>query len=94
MRTAAIAQHQRALLATGGFFSEAITRIEICHDFTHCPHTSGVFIEVENDHGVWGVIVCVNCGQLQGGPECPHESSTWNEDGSLLTCDNCGIDGT
>jgi hypothetical protein len=25
---------------------------------------------------------------------CEHENNTWNKDGTVLTCDLCGIDGT
>lgn len=62
-------------------------------DLSNCQHTASSFFEVENEHGVWGVLVCNNCG-TQVHRECPHVSNSWNEEGSVLTCDNCGIDGT
>lgn len=58
-----------------------------------CSHTSRSFIEVENEHGVWGVEICSNCGQ-QVARECPHVESVWNADGTALICTNCGNDGT
>lgn len=58
-----------------------------------CTHTTGTMVEVENDHGVWGVIVCNGCG-AQTARECPHEKCTWHADDTVLVCDNCGYDGT
>jgi hypothetical protein len=49
--------------------------------------------DVENPHGAWDVEICVNCGS-QVSKHCAHEINTWNEEGTVLTCDNCGIDGT
>jgi len=69
-------------------------RRQTCIDFSDCQHTSGMMFEVENEHGVWGVILCTDCGGVQMGPECPHVKCTWHEDGKVLICDNCGIDGT
>ena len=62
--------------------------------FSDCTHVQRQLVEVENEHGVWGLEICVNCGQPVLGPQCPHVHSTWNEEGTVLTCDNCGIDGT
>jgi DNA-directed RNA polymerase subunit RPC12/RpoP len=62
--------------------------------FNDCPHTVCTFIEVENAHGIWGMSICINCGKQVEGPECPHTSNSWDEAGSLLTCDNCGMDVT
>lgn len=62
-------------------------------DLSKCPHTVCSFFEVENDHGIWGMEICNNCG-TQVRKECPHVSNTWNPEGTVLTCDNCGIDGT
>lgn len=59
----------------------------------NCPHTTCSVFEVENEHGIWGVEICTNCGTLVQ-RECPHVSNSWNEEGTVLTCDNCGIDGT
>jgi DNA-directed RNA polymerase subunit RPC12/RpoP len=50
-------------------------------------------MEVENDYGAWEVEVCVNCGE-QVHKHCPHHHNSWNEDETVLTCDNCGADGT
>lgn len=58
-----------------------------------CKHTTGTIFEVENEHGVWGVEICNDCG-IQVTRECPHISNTWHADGALLICDNCGVDGT
>lgn len=62
-------------------------------DLSYCQHTTSSMFEVENEHGVWGVLICNNCGTLVQ-RECPHVSNSWNEEGTVLTCDNCGIDGT
>lgn len=62
-------------------------------DLSHCQHTVCSFFEVENEHGIWGMEICNNCG-TQVRRECPHVSNTWNPEGTVLTCDNCGIDGT
>lgn len=61
-----------------------------------CKHSCGTLFEVHNAHGTWGIIICAedDCGGIQSGPQCPHVSNTWNADGTALTCDNCGIDGT
>jgi hypothetical protein len=62
-------------------------------DFSDCPHTLQRMVEVENDHGVWGMMICTNCG-TQVAMECPHVHCTWYEGGKVLVCSNCGIDGT
>lgn len=59
-----------------------------------CPHTQRQLVEVENEHGRWGMEICVNCGVVAAGPECPHVSLTWHADDTALICDNCGHDGT
>lgn len=60
---------------------------------SRCSHTQRAMFEVENDHGIWGVEICVECG-TQVAKECPHVQSEWNEAGTALICTNCGIDGT
>lgn len=62
-------------------------------DLSGCAHTSERLIEVENEHGVWGMMICVDCG-AQTAKECPHVHLTWHEEGNVLICDNCGADGT
>ncbi len=69
-------------------------RRKTVRDTSNCSHTTGTMFEVENDHGVWGIIICIDCGGIQMGPECPHVHCTWHEDGQVLICDNCGVDGT
>lgn len=59
----------------------------------NCPHTSRAFIEVENEHGIWGVEICNECAAMVA-RECPHVESIWNADGTALICTNCGNDGT
>jgi hypothetical protein len=59
-----------------------------------CPHTQRSLVEVENDFGVWGLEICVDCGVVALGPQCPHVSLTWYADGTALICNNCGHDGT
>lgn len=58
-----------------------------------CNHTVCSIFEVENEHGVWGVEICNNCG-AQTAKECPHVQLEWREDGTALICTNCGHDGT
>lgn len=58
-----------------------------------CPHITSSMFEVANKHGVWGVLICDDCGK-QSGRECAHARSSWHLDGTVLICDNCGIDGT
>lgn len=62
--------------------------------FIGCKHTVATFVEVENDHGVWGMEVCIECGRVSEGPQCPHVHCTWHFEGRLLICDNCGTDCT
>lgn len=59
-----------------------------------CQHTHRNMFEVENAHGIWGVEICVDCGQLVNGPECPHVHCSWHLEGAILVCDNCGTDCT
>lgn len=68
-------------------------REQTMFDFSECPHTQEHLIEVDGPHGVWGMMVCVNCG-TQTQKECPHVHCEWYEDGKVLVCSNCGIDGT
>lgn len=82
------------LRRNGGYFSDRVRRTNTRHDLSDCPHTTSVIVEVENDHGAWEVAICVNCGVQQGPPRCAHVSCSWDADRTLLTCDNCGIDGT
>lgn len=86
-REAKLANHLRTRL--GAFAWRANT----VRDFSDCPHTYTAFVEVMNNHGVWVIGICKNCGVSEP-PQCQHVSNSWNADGSLLTCDNCGIDGT
>lgn len=62
-------------------------------DQEDCKHTTSTMFEVSNQYGVWGVLICDECGR-QSGRECPHVRSTWHLDGTILICDNCGVDGT
>lgn len=85
--------HVHALAEEGQTFTSDWRQFTV-RSTADCPHTSGTMIEVENEHGVWGVIICNDCGRLQSGPECPHVLCTWHEEGKVLICDNCGVDGT
>jgi len=38
------------------------------------------------------MLICEKCHYIK--TYCNHDSSTWNEDGTHLACDFCGIDGT
>lgn len=38
------------------------------------------------------VEMCLTCGYVEA--RCAHEHSSWNENGTQLTCDLCGTDGT
>jgi hypothetical protein len=64
-----------------------------CFSAEQCSHTQRFLIEVPTKHGVWGMEICASCGE-QVGKECPHVHLTWHNDGQLLICDNCGVDGT
>lgn len=58
-----------------------------------CEHVHRTLIEVATAHGVWGMEICASCGE-QVAKECPHIRLTWHDDGQVLICDNCGVDGT
>jgi hypothetical protein len=57
-------------------------------------------------HGDWGMdmhLVTVGKNSIYIGAcdvchhvvaQCNHDKNSWNEDGTTLTCDFCGIDGT
>jgi hypothetical protein len=68
-------------------------RLDTLYDLSRCPHTTQAIVNIKNDHGSWDVVICVDCG-VSTERHCPHELNSWNEDGTILTCDNCGIDGT
>lgn len=63
------------------------------YDLSACPHTEMQMVRVENVYGAWLVEVCVNCGSFVS-RHCECTRSSWNPEGSVLTCDNCGKDGT
>jgi len=42
--------------------------------------------------GVVVLLVCNTCHFIEA--YCNHSKCTWNTDGTILTCDFCGIDGT
>lgn len=87
------AQRIRALEAARCLPHNSVWRSWTLHDLSRCQHTAMVQLSVENAHGAWEVEVCVNCGE-QVSKHCAHVHSTWNDEGTVLTCDNCGIDGT
>lgn len=63
------------------------------HLIARCQHVTRTFIEVEGQHGKWGVEICDDCG-VQVARECPHATMIWCADGTALICTNCGHDGT
>lgn len=42
--------------------------------------------------GTLTILVCVKCAYIEA--ICDHVHNSWNEDGTQLTCDFCGADGT
>lgn len=72
----------------------ALDRMRTAPTFASCAHTQRQLVEVETAHGVWGSELCVDCGRQVAGPECPHAKCSWQLDGKLLICDNCGTDCT
>lgn len=38
------------------------------------------------------LLICETCHRIEA--HCQHVKNSWNADGSKLTCDFCGIDGT
>lgn len=62
--------------------------------FIGCKHVQRTLVEVENEHGIWGSEICVECGRQVEGPQCPHVHNSWHLDGKILVCDNCGTDVT
>lgn len=63
------------------------------YDLSECPHTTQTMVEVENAHGIWGVMICNDCGQ-QVARECAHVRCDWHVGGKVLRCGNCGVDAT
>lgn len=72
--------------------SEAWRR-ETLFKFDHCTHTAETLVEIENEHGKWGMAICTRCAHVNV-VECPHVKMEWHLDGQVLICANCGIDGT
>lgn len=68
-------------------------RRETLFNFKGCTHTVETIVEIENEHGKWGMAICVRCANVNL-IECPHVDMEWHLDGQLLICRNCGIDGT
>lgn len=68
-------------------------RDDILYSVDDCHHTTQTMVEVENARGVWGVMICNDCGK-QVARECPHVRCDWLFDGELLRCGNCGCDAT
>lgn len=68
---------------------------EILHRLhvTENGHASFLFKHVATEgFGVLEVEICEECHFIYAA--CTHQKNTWSEDGSTLTCDFCGIDGT
>lgn len=59
-----------------------------CFDLSDCKHNKNVV----DYAGKWEVALCSDCGSFIH-KVCTHEM-IWNEDGTLLRCNICGIDGT
>lgn len=57
----------------------------------HLDHGS-FGLELVADVGDYQVWCCDVCHLLVA--ECMHPSATWGEEGTTLTCDFCGLDGT
>lgn len=59
-------------------------------DLGDCDHRRSSGVEVAG----WALDVCVRCGAVVGKVECLHPATQWNEDGTMLRCATCGVDGT
>lgn len=55
-------------------------------------HWSASIVYVESTLGVIQVEQCSECPLMF--VRCDHKHNTWNEEGTVLTCDLCGVDGT
>lgn len=62
-------------------------------DFSKCRHVEERIVEIENEHGKWGMAICIRCAHVNT-VECPHVKNEWRLDGKILVCENCGADGT
>lgn len=49
-------------------------------------------IYLTTDQGSMTLLVCGECRLIEA--YCNHDKNSWNEDGTKLLCDLCGIDGT
>lgn len=47
---------------------------------------------LESTLGVLCVLACDQCPYLEA--HCEHKENSWNADGTQLTCNLCGADGT
>lgn len=54
-------------------------------------YTSNVFY-MENAQGRVMVEACVKCDHAR--VSCLHQNMNWDPEGTVLTCDLCGVDGT
>lgn len=63
----------------------------------HIIEAEGYFVSnvhyLDNDKGSVQVEFCSECGYVVS-CICEHEMNTWNEEGTKLTCNLCGADGT
>lgn len=75
-------EHEEHSLRDGGF-TQQTTRV-----FVERPDPEGVLVVV----GWVQVSVCTTCLLVEA--QCEHTKSSWNEEGTKLTCNLCGIDGT
>lgn len=46
----------------------------------------------ENRYGSVMLEICEECHYMTAA--CEHEENSWNGDGTILTCDLCGVNGT
>lgn len=64
-----------------------------CFKDPPCRHVERHLVELATPYGIWAHEICAECGEHLR-RECPHVRLTWQNDGTALICDNCGVDGT
>lgn len=67
---------------------EPSKRLHDNHDYTWFN-----VVTVSNDNGSVELEICDFCGYIAR-TTCDHIKNSWNEEGTRLTCDLCGADGT
>ncbi len=56
-----------------------------------CGYGSATIQYVSNELGTVMLEICDECFHVAA--FCEHEKNSWNDDGTVLICDLCGVDG-